>query len=176
MLWQVITVSVAWRNHFSENAGPTFEIWYRLSTSSSLVPSAAIPYQQVNNSSSFRSLVICFATAPVSICVNFMQPYWYLFTALESGNMSQNSLAAWSAVLKGRLCSTRKSEKSSSAFTTFWLKFTVAEIGPKSVSFLCRYAASTHPLCFEVYLCLLIPFSPPSHMQYWSRSYTQYIT
>ena len=41
-----------------------------LSFSSSL-PSVANPYQRVNNSSSFRSLVICFATAPIRICVVF---------------------------------------------------------------------------------------------------------
>ena len=78
--------------------------------------------QRINNSSSFRSLVtvICFATAPVSIFAVFVRPHQYLFTILESGNIIINSLAAWSAVLKGRLCSSRKPEKGSSAFATFW--------------------------------------------------------
>ena len=56
-------------------------------SSSSLVPSVANSYQRVNNSSSFRSLVICFATSPVSICVVFVQPHRYLCTILESGNI-----------------------------------------------------------------------------------------
>ena len=106
---------------------------------------------QVNNSSSFRSLVICFANDLVNICVVFVWPYRNLFTILESGNMMQNSLAAWSEVLKGRLCSTRKPEKSSS----------VDELAPKLVSFPCCCAASTYLLSFEVSLCLLISFSPP---------------
>ena len=63
-------------------------------SSSSLLPSVADPYQRVNSSSSFSSLVICFATAPVSICVVFVRPHRYLFTILESGNMFRNCLAA----------------------------------------------------------------------------------
>ena len=69
-------------------------------------------------------------------------------------------LNSWSAVLKGRVCSTRKTEKRSSSFTTFWFKFAVAELAPKSVNFLHRYAASTYPCalrcpCVYWYLCLL---------------------
>ena len=85
----------------------------------------------------------------------------YLFTILESGNMFLNSLPAWSAVLKERLCSTRKPVKSSSAFTTFWSKCAVVELAPKLVNFLCCWAASTYHLCFEMPLCLLVSFSPP---------------
>ena len=57
------------------------------------------------------------------------------------------------------MCWTRKREKSSSSFTTFWSKFAVAELPPKLVNFLC--AGCTYPLCFEVHFCLLISFSPP---------------
>ena len=102
---------------------------------SSLLLSVANPYQGVNNSSSFRSLVICFETAAANICVIFVRPHRYLFTILESGKMFLNSLAAWSAVVKGSSCSTRKPEKSSLAFTTFWSKFAVAELAPKLVNF-----------------------------------------
>ena len=44
-------------------------------SSSSLLPSVANRYQGVNNSSSFRSLVICFETAPVntSIFVHYIR-------------------------------------------------------------------------------------------------------
>ena len=103
----------------------------------------------------------CFPTAPVSVCVVFVRPHWHLFIILESGNMFLDSLAAWSTVFKGRLCSTRKSEKTSSAFTTFWLKFAITNIAPKSVYFLYRCAASTYHLCFEMSLCLLVSFSRP---------------
>ena len=41
-------------------------------SSSSLLLSVANLYLRVNNSSSFRVLVIYFATAPVSLCVVFM--------------------------------------------------------------------------------------------------------
>ena len=80
-----------------------------------------------STSSSFRSLVICFATAPVSICVVFVPPHRYLFTILGSGNMFLNTLVVWSTLLKGRLFSTKKPEKISLAFPTFWFKFVVAE-------------------------------------------------
>ena len=123
----------------------------------SLVPSAANLYKWLNNSSSFRSLVICFATAPVTIRVIFVRPHRYLFTILNSENMFLNSLAAWSAVLKG---TQPKPEKSSSAFTTFWFVFAVAELAPISVDFLYHWAASTYSLCCEVSLCQLISFSP----------------
>ena len=73
-----------------------------------LLPSVANPYQRVNNSSSFRPLVIFSATALVSIFAVFVQPDRYSFTILESGNMFLDSLAAWSAVMKQGLCSTRK--------------------------------------------------------------------
>ena len=66
-----------------------------------------------------RSLIICFATAPVSICVFFVRPHRYLFTILESGNMFLNSLAPWSTVLKGWLCSTRKPKKKQVSFHYF---------------------------------------------------------
>ena len=72
-----------------------------------------------------------------------------------------NSLAAWSAILKRRLCSTREPEKAISPFMAFWSKFAVAELASKLLNFLCCCLASTYPLCFEVYLCLLISFSPP---------------
>ena len=72
-----------------------------------------------------------------------------------------NSIAAWSAVLKRRLHTTRKPEKSSSLFITFRFKFAVTELAPILVKFLFRYAASTYSLCFEMSLCLLISFSPP---------------
>ena len=75
--------------------------------------------------------------------------------------MFLNSLAAWSAISKRRLCSTRKPEKSSSAFITFWSKFSLAELDSKLLNFLCYCLASTYPLCFEVCLCLLISFFPP---------------
>ena len=71
--------------------------------------------------------------------------------------MFLNSLAAWSAVLKG---TQPKPEKSSSAFTTFWFAFAVAELAPISVNFLYRWAASTYSLCCEVSLRQLISFSP----------------
>ena len=113
-------------------------------STSSLLPFGANPYQRINNSSYFRLLVICYATAPVSICVVFVRPHRYLFTILESGNISLNSLAAWSAVIKGMLRSVRKPEKNSSTFTTFWFKFAVAEIAPKSVNYFCRCIQHTH--------------------------------
>ena len=81
-------------------------------------------------------------------------------------------LNSWSAVLKGRVCSTRKTEKRSSSFTTFWFKFAVAELAPKSVNFLHRYAASTYPLCFEVSVCLLI-FVP---IVYWHSTWRKTFT
>ena len=61
-----------------------------------LLPSVADPYQRVNNSSSFRSLVTCPVpeTALVSTSAVFVQPHRYLFTILGSGNMFLNSLAA----------------------------------------------------------------------------------
>ena len=78
--------------------------------------------------------------------------------------MFQNSLTAWSAVLKGRLCLTRKPEKSSSVVTTFWSKFAVVDLASKLVTFfvvvLHPYSLSKHRLSFEVSLCLLISFSP----------------
>ena len=78
--------------------------WHNQHWTLLLPPSVAYPYQQVNNSSSFRLLVICFATAPLSICVVFLQPHQHLFFILESGNIFLNSLAAWYALLKGRFC------------------------------------------------------------------------
>ena len=118
-------------------------------SSLSLLPSAVDQYRCVNNSSSFRSLLICIATALVIIHVDFMRPHW--LTILESGNMFLRSSATRCGILKGRLCSTRKPEKSPS----------VAGIAPKFVNFLCCWAASTYLLCFEVSLCLLLLFSPP---------------
>ena len=93
-----------------------------------------------------------------------MRPYRYLIIILESGNMFLNSLTAWSAVLKGRLCLTRKPENSSSVVTTFWSKFAVVDLASKLVTFfvvvLHPYSLSKHHLSFEVSLCLLISFSP----------------
>ena len=77
----------------------------------SLLPSDANPYQSESTIAPFRSLVICFATAPITICVVFMWSHWYLFFILESGNMFLNSLAKWYAVLIGNVCSTRKPKK-----------------------------------------------------------------
>ena len=118
-------------------------------SSTSLFPSVAYPYQSESTIAPFRSLVICFATAPVTICVVFVWPHWYLFFILESGNMFLNSLAARYGVLKRKLCSVRKPKKRSSAFTTSWSRFGVAELGAKSVNFLSHYAASKY-LWFEV--------------------------
>ena len=70
-------------------------------------------------------------------------------------------LAAWCAEVKGSSCSTRKAEKSSLAFTTFWSKFAVDELAPNSVNFLLLRSISTYPLCFEVSLCLLKLFPSP---------------
>ena len=77
-------------------------------SSSPLLPSFAKPYQKVSNSSSFRLPVICFATGPASICVVFVRPHRYWFTISESANMFLNSLATWSAAIKGKLCSIKK--------------------------------------------------------------------
>ena len=133
-------------------------------SSLSLFPSVANPNQRVSDSSSFRSLLSCFATTPVSICVVFVWPHQYLFTILQSGNVFLNTLAAWFAVLKERLCSTWKPEKSSSAFTTFWFKFLglVVELAPKPFNFLCRCAESTYiSLMLWGVLVFLISFPPP---------------
>ena len=116
-------------------------------SSSSLFPSAANLYQWVNNSSSFRLLVICFATAPVSMCgVVFVWPHQYLFPILESGNMFLISLAAWStvAVLKESVFN-QESRKKQFSFHKFLNMFAVAEVALKSVNFLCCFAASTYP-------------------------------
>ena len=106
--------------------------------SASLLPSVANPYQTESTTAPFRSLVTCFVTAPVTICVVFVWPHWYLFFISKSGYMFLNSLTAWSTVLKGKLCSVRKPKKGSTAFTTFWSRFGVAELRPKSVNFLCH--------------------------------------
>ena len=108
--------------------------------------------------------------------------------------MFLNSFAAWSAVLKGKLCSVRTSKKGGTAFTIFWSGFGVAELGPKSINLRCRYAASKY-LCFEVPLsciywyCFLLHVLPhtvlrakPKPVQdFWmnlkleSLNFTQYI-
>ena len=111
-----------------------------LLSSLSQLPSVVNTYQRVSNSFSFRLLVIYFANAPVSICVVFELPHQYFFIVLEFGNMILNSLAVRSAVLKWRLYPTRKPEKSSSAFTTFWFKFAITKLAPKSVNFVCHCA------------------------------------
>lgn len=59
---------------------------------------------------------MCCFRATTSVFFHYL---YYLFWS---------SLATWSAVLKGRLYSTRKLVKSSSAFTTFLFKFTVTEL------------------------------------------------
>ena len=59
----------------------------------SLLLSVANTYQPVSNSSSFRSLVIFFATAPVSTCVVFVQSHRCLFDILQPGSMFLNILA-----------------------------------------------------------------------------------
>ena len=86
--------------------------------------------------------------------------------------MFLNSIAVWSAVLKDRLYSTTKQEKSSSVFTNFWFKFTIAELAPKLFTV---FAVVQHPHipyglrcpCVYWYHFLL-------HVQYWNRFYTQY--
>ena len=98
-----------------------------------LLPSVANPFHRASNNSSFRSLVICSVTAPARICVVFVRPHQYLLAILECENMFLNSSEAWTAALKGRLCSTRKPEENSSAFTTFWSKFSVTHLAPKLV-------------------------------------------
>ena len=128
-------------------------------SSSSLLPSVANMYQRVNNSSSSRLLVVCFAAAPITIFVVFLRAHRFFFTALEPGKMILNSLAASSAIFKGRLYSSRKPKKNSSPFTTFWLKFAVAGLTLKLVNFLYYWATSAYPLYFEVSLCLLILIS-----------------
>ena len=146
-------------------------------SSLSLFSSVANPNQRVSDSSSFRSLLSCFATTPVSICVVFVWPHQYLFTILQSGNVFLNTLAAWFAVLKERLCSTWKPEKSSSAFTTFWFKFLglVVELAPNHlIFFVVVQNLQIYPLCFEVSLCFWYHFL--LHGQYWNRFHTQYIT
>ena len=76
--------------------------------SAPLLPSVANPYQTESTTAPFRSLVTCFATAPVTICVVFVWPHCYLFFISKSGYMFLNSLTACSAVLKGKLRSVRK--------------------------------------------------------------------
>ena len=98
-----------------------------------LLPSVANPFHRASNNSSFRSLVICSVTAPARICVVFVRPHQYLLAILESENMFLNSSEAWTAALKGRLCSTRKAQENSSAFTTSWSKFSVTHLAPKLV-------------------------------------------
>ena len=95
-----------------------------------------------------------------------MQLLQCLLFILESGNKFLNNLQ----YPKGRLCSTRKPEKSSLAFPTFWSKFAIAELAPKLVTFLCRCAAYPYPLCCErpcVYWHHLF-----LHVQHWNRFHT----
>ena len=124
--------------------------------------------------------MIYFATAPVRICVVFVRPHRYLIIILESGNMFLNSLTSWSAVLKGRLCLTRKPEKSSSAFTTFWSKFAVVDLAPKSVTF---FVVALHPHILIPYPHIIYPSKCPCvcwchfflHVQNLNCFHTQYI-
>ena len=88
-------------------------------SSSSLLPSVAKPYQRVEDNSSFKSLTMSFATAPVNIWDVLVRPHEYLFAIFESGNILLNNLEVWSAVAKGRLCSTKNPEKRISALVTF---------------------------------------------------------
>ena len=130
-------------------------------SSLSLLPSVANPYQRVNNP---YQLVICFATALVSICVVFVRPHRYLFTILESANMFLNCLAARSAVLKERLCSTRKPEKKTVQLLSLqqnWLIFFVVGQHPHIL-----YALK----CPCVYYYHFLP-----HVQYWNQFRTSYI-
>ena len=125
-------------------------------------------------------LVICFATAPVRICAVFVRPHRYLFIILESGNMFLNSLTAWSAVLKGRLCLARKPEKSSSAFSSFWSKFAVVDLAPKLVTF---FVVVLHPYILIPYPHITYRLKCPCvywshfllHVQQWNCFHTHYI-
>ena len=103
-------------------------------------------YQRVRNRFPFMSLIICFATSPVSISVVFVWPYPCLFTILESGHMWLNYLAAgWSVILKGRLCLKQFSLHNS------WSKFADTEMVPRSVNFLCCCAVPCALWCPCVY-------------------------
>ena len=103
-------------------------------------------YQGVRNRFPFMSLIICFATSPVSISVVFVWPYPCLFTILESGHMWLNYLAAgWSVILKGRLCLKQFSLHNS------WSKFADTEMVPRSVNFLCCCAVPCALWCPCVY-------------------------
>ena len=109
-----------------------------------------------------------------------MRPHRYLIIILESGNMFLNSLTAWSAVLKGRLSLTRKPEKSSSAFTTFWSKFAAVDLAPKSVTF---FVVVLHPHILIPYPHIIHPLKCPCvcwyhfflHVQNLNCFHTQYI-
>lgn len=97
----------------------------------------------------------------------------YLFTILESGNMFLNSLPAWSAVLKERLCSTRKPEERCSAFSTFWSNFAVVELHQIRLVFFVfvqhphiPYAVRCPCVCWYHFLL---------HLQHWNRFRTQFI-
>ena len=83
-----------------------------------------------------------------------------------------NSLAAWSAVVKGSSCSTRKPEKSSLAFTTFCPNFAVTEVATKLTrSF---FVVVQHP---HIPYALKCPCIYWYHflvdMQHWNCFYTQ---
>ena len=141
-----------------------------------LLPSLANPYQRVNNSSSFRSLVICSATALVSISAIFVEPHRYLFIILESGNMFLNSLEAWFAVLKGRLCSSRKREISrNSTFTTFWSKFVGAELSLRQ-NRLVFFDVVQHPqISYDLICPCVYWYYFPLNVQHRNHFHTPYI-
>ena len=137
-----------------------------ISTSESTIT----PFQVASN-------LLC--NAPVRICVVFVRPHRYLFIILESGNMFLNSLTAWSAVLKGRLGLTKKTEKSSSALTTFWSNFAVVDLSPKLVTF---FVVVLHPHILICYPHITYPLKCPCvywyhfhlHLQHWNFFHTVY--
>ena len=111
-----------------------------------------------------------FLSPHTRIWVVFVWLRWDLFTILESGNITLNTLAPWPAVVKGRLYSIKKPEEINSTFTTFSSKFSVAELAPKLVNSLCSCAVLTYSLslqcsCVYWYNFLL-------HVQQWNRFYT----
>ena len=121
-------------------------------SSTSLFPSVAYPYQSESTIAPFRSLVICFATAPVTICVVFVWPHWYLFFILESGNMFLNSLAAWYGVLKGKLCSIRQPKKAVQYSLLFGLGLELLNLDQNQLIF---FVVMQHPNIYDLRcLCL----------------------
>ena len=121
-------------------------------SSTSLIPPVANLYQSELTIAPFRSLVICFAAAPVTICVVFVWPHWYLFFILESGNIFLNSLAAWYGVLKGKLCSIRKPKKAVQCSLLFGLGLELLNLDQNQLIF---FVVMQHPNIY-VLRCLCL--------------------